>query len=185
MWKLPKTNRDPDYDSLIKTALIAHLGEAVRELQRNQHQQESSAIVESGSEPAQTLCSVLEALFVHKLRDSFIDRVSNVFKGDVVRQPSPNFWPFLLRFSHRHTTEYLADSCPWLRSDIGRCRGWVRIVLNDGMITSYLDLLAGEKRLLNDFYEKQAFLRDPENVDIALKLLRGLESLQFHLVMFH
>jgi len=158
------------------------LGEAVREVQRQQQYQAADAVVEGSSEAAHTLCCVIEAVFIHRLRDSFVEKVSSVFSGDLVRQPSPNFWPFLLGFSHRHSLEYLNDSCPWLRSDIGRCRGWIRLVLNDGMLSSYLDVLAGERRLLNDFYDRQAFLRDPEHLDIARKLLNGLEILQFRLV---
>lgn len=46
------------------------------------------------------------------------------------------------------------------------------------------DLLVGERRLLNDFYERQAYLRDPEHLDIARKLLNGLEMLQFRLVNY-
>lgn len=185
MWKRQKTRDDMNYDALIKTALTGHLGEAVREVQRQQQQQQqqSTAVVEGNSESAHTLCCVLEALLIHRLRDSFIDKVSSVFSGDVIRQPSPNFWPFLLGFSHRHSVDYLSDSCPWLRTDIGRCRGWIRLVLNDGMFTSYLDLLAGERRLLGDFYERQAYLRDPEHLDIARKLLSGLEMLQFRLAV--
>ena len=185
MWKRQKARDDLNYDALIKTALTGHLGEAVREVQRQQQQQQASAaVVEGISESAHTLCCVVEALFIHRLRDSFIDKVSSVFSGDVVRQPSPNFWPFLLGFSHRHSVDYLSDSCPWLRTDIGRCRGWIRLVLNDGMLTSYLELLAGERRLLNDFYDRQAYLRDPEHLDIARKLLSGIEMLQFRLVNY-
>lgn len=47
-----------------------------------------------------------------------------------------------------------------------------------------VDLLAGERRLLGDFYERQAYLRDPEHLDIARKLLSGLEMLQFRLVNY-
>lgn len=186
MWKRQQAKDDVNYDSLIKTALTGHLGEAVREVQRQYQQQQhaavAEAVVEGNSDAAHTLCCVVEALFIHRLRDSFIDKVSSVLSGDVVRQPSPNFWPFLLGFSHRHSIEYVTDSCPWLRSDIGRCRGWIRLVLNDGMLSSYLEVLAGERRLLNDFYDRHAFLRDPEHLDIARKLLSGVETLQFRLV---
>ena len=184
MWKRQKTKEDLNYDSLIKTGLTGHLGEAVREVQRQQQQQSTAATVEGSSEAAHTLCCVIEALFIHRLRDSFIEKVSNVFSGDVIRQPSPNFFPFLLGFSHRHSIDYITDSCPWLRTDIGRCRGWIRLVINDGMLSSYLELLAGERRLLGDFYDRQAYLRDPEHLDIARKLLSGIEMLQFRLVKY-
>jgi hypothetical protein len=51
------------------------------------------------------------------------------------------------------------------------------------MLSSYLELLAGERRLLSDFYDRQAYLRDPEHLDIARKLLSGLEMIQFRLVL--
>jgi RUN domain len=58
----------------------------------------------------------------------------------------------------------------------------IRTVLNDGMLSSYLELLGVEKRLLNDFYDREAFLRDPEHLDIARKLLSGklLPNLSFN-----
>ena len=125
MWKRTNKSKDQtrDYDRLIKTSLTGHLGEAVRELQRQQALGHTDA-VESSSEAAHSLCCVVEALFVHRLRDSFVEKVSSVFSGDVVRQPAPNFWPFVLAFSHRHSIDYLQSSCSWLKTDIGRCRGW-------------------------------------------------------------
>jgi len=185
MWKKKKTKEEANYDALVKTAMMAHLGEAVREVQRQQAAApyHSDAAIESNSEAAHTFCCVVEALFVHKLRDSFVDKVSSVFSGDIIRQPSPNFWPFLLAFSHRNSIDFVLERCSWLRSDIGRCRGWIRLVLNDGMLSSYLELLSTEQRLLNDFYEKEAFLRDAEKLDIARKMLNGVEVLQFRLAV--
>ena len=184
MWNRKKTREELNYDSLVKTAMTGHLGEAVREVQRRQAADTGTdAAIESNSEATHTFCCVVEALFIHRLRDSFIDKVSSVFSGDVIRQPSPNFWPLLLAFSHRNSIDFILESCSWLRTDMGRCRGWIRLVLNDGMLSSYLELLATEKRLLADFYEKEAFLRDPEHMDIARKMLNGIEMLPFRLAV--
>jgi len=188
MWKRKKTREESNYDSLVKTAMTGHLGEAVREVQRRQAADagagtRADAPIDSNSEATHTFCCIVEALFIHRLRDSFIDKVSSVFSGDIIRQPSPNFWPLLMAFSHRNSIDFVLESCSWLRTDIGRCRGWIRLVLNDGMLSSYLELLATEKRLLEDFYEKGAFLRDPEHMDIARKMLNGIEMLPFQLAV--
>lgn len=184
MWKRKKTREELNYDSLVKTAMTGHLGEAVREVQRRQAADAGvDAAIESNSEATHAFCCVVEALFIHRLRDSFVDKVSSVFSGDVIRQPSPNFWPLLMAFSHRTSIDFVLENCSWLRTDIGRCRGWIRLVLNDGMLSSYLELLATEKRLLADFYEKEAFLRDPEHMDIARKMLNGIEMFPFRLAV--
>lgn len=187
MWKRSKTNNKDNpkhYDTLIKASLVAHLGEAVRELQRQQAANElPNDSVDSSGEAAHSLCCVIEALFIHKLRDSFADKVSNVFSAEVIRHPAPSFWSFLVAFSHRNSIDFLSRSCSWLRSDIGRCRGWIRLVLNDGMLSSYLELLATERRVLNDFYDKEAFLRDTEHLDIARNMLNGIDMLQFRLAV--
>lgn len=51
------------------------------------------------------LCTSIEAIFLHGLKDSFLSHTLNVLVGESTRKPSPNFWVALLLFLHRHSIE--------------------------------------------------------------------------------
>ena len=51
---------------------------------------------------ALSLCSALEAVFLHGLKDSLLNRVTEALSGpDYDAMPQPSFWGPLLVFSHR------------------------------------------------------------------------------------
>lgn len=52
-----------------------------------------------------SLCTTIEAVFLHGLKDSFLRQTINVISGEIDRRPEPNFWPALLVFSHKQTIE--------------------------------------------------------------------------------
>lgn len=54
------------------------------------------------------LCSILEAIFIHGLKDSLGDRISSMFLGDLDRMPVPNFWHVVLIISHRDLIEQVS-----------------------------------------------------------------------------
>lgn len=54
------------------------------------------------------LCSVLEAIFIHGLKDSLGDRLSSIFLTDVDRMPVPNFWLVVMVVSHRELIEQVS-----------------------------------------------------------------------------
>ncbi|KAK2718612.1 hypothetical protein QYM36_005826 [Artemia franciscana] len=119
------------------------------------------------------LISCLEAVFVHKLRDSFIDKVAYVLTGEVFKQPEPNLWTLILSISHKHQVIALNES-DYITTDIGRSRSWIRLVLNEGLMGSFVESLRRDSRLLNQFYEKDAFLKDS---DCCLRLRKQLALL--------
>lgn len=56
-------------------------------------------------EASSTLCTTLEAIFLHGLKDSLLWNTFNVIAGDEERRPEPSFWPPLLIFLHKQVIE--------------------------------------------------------------------------------
>ncbi|EFO91452.1 hypothetical protein CRE_11842 [Caenorhabditis remanei] len=126
------------------------------------------------SEITQNLCNSIEAIFIHGLRDPFF------LKGTrYAKYPEPNFWPFVSKFSHRSITNQI--SClGQVRTEIGKSRAWIRIVLNENALSQYLDLLATEITAIQQFYSDEAFLRlltNSEHSERIRGLLKPLTSL--------
>lgn len=84
-------------DSLIKDSLQAQLASCIKDIQLDQAH---SGQFVSGSEAAEALCIILEAIFIHGVKESITDRFV-IAMGDPDIRPQPNFWPALLVFSHR------------------------------------------------------------------------------------
>lgn len=60
------------------------------------------------SDNTNALCNVLEAIFIHGLRDSFSEKMSVLLGADPDRMPVPNFWPVVLIISHRDLIEQVS-----------------------------------------------------------------------------
>lgn len=56
-------------------------------------------------EATSTLCTTLEAIFLHGLKDSLLWNTINVIAGDEERRPEPSFWAPLLIFMHKQVIE--------------------------------------------------------------------------------
>ncbi|NXL39479.1 PKHM1 protein, partial [Glaucidium brasilianum] len=50
----------------------------------------------------------------------------------------------------------------FINTDVGRCRAWLRLALNDGLVECYLKLLLREKSRLPEYYQATALLLDAE-----------------------
>ncbi|KAK8740633.1 hypothetical protein OTU49_003003 [Cherax quadricarinatus] len=132
------------------------------------------------SDNTNALCNVLEAIFIHGLRDSLGERMSSFLGSDPDRMPVPNFWPVVLIISHRDLIEQVSE-LSFISSEVGRSRAWVRLAINQGQICSYLSVLLHDSRTLKDYYRRTAFLRDAERSDIMLRVLQPVSALTFNL----
>lgn len=56
-------------------------------------------------ESTSTLCTTLEAIFLHGLKDSLLWNTISVIAGDEERRPEPSFWAPLLIFMHKQVIE--------------------------------------------------------------------------------
>uniref|UniRef100_A0A1I8E8G5 RUN domain-containing protein n=1 Tax=Wuchereria bancrofti TaxID=6293 RepID=A0A1I8E8G5_WUCBA len=122
-------------------------------------------------ESTQILCNTVEALFIHGLKTAFFQK-----KPRSSRYPEPNFWPFVSKYTHKAVLDQIATSNQ-IKTEIGKSRAWVRILLNENTIENYLNLLSRNNITLSKFYEKWAFLRDTERMNVLSGYMKGLARL--------
>ncbi|XP_064097696.1 pleckstrin homology domain-containing family M member 1-like isoform X1 [Macrobrachium nipponense] len=177
-------------EAAISASLIARLQEAVQSVLQPGSRGEFSDARSSPaslnrsllglSDNTNALCNVLEAIFIHGLRDSLGERMSSLLGSDPDRMPVPNFWPVIMVISHRDFMEQVSE-LSFITSEVGRSRAWVRLALNQGQVCSYLSVLLQDNRTLKDYYRTTAFLRDTERSDIMLRVLQPISTLTFNL----
>lgn len=63
-----------------------------------------------------------------------------------------------------------------MNTEIGQCRAWIRLVVNDCLLSSYLMLIRQDIRAIRAYYNTHALMRDSELLDVAQRLIEGLES---------
>lgn len=95
--------------------------------------------------------------------------------------PETNFWLAAVTFSPKRVVQAVG-ALKQIRGDVGRSRAWVRLALNDGEVVNYLSAMKDSK-LLSDFYEKDALIRDLETMDVIIKYLLGIQVYKFELAL--
>ncbi|XP_017404809.1 pleckstrin homology domain-containing family M member 1 isoform X2 [Cebus imitator] len=140
-------------------------------------------VVTSEDGDANTMCSALEAVFIHGLYAKHIRAEAGGKRKKSAHQkslPQPVFWPLLKAVTHKHIISEL-EHLTFVNTDVGRCRAWLRLALNDGLMECYLKLLLEEQARLREYYQPTALLRDAEESEFLLSFLQGLTSLSFEL----
>lgn len=161
-------------ESSVKELLTAEVMTTVKSIQF-----EFSQECEASDETINSLCNVLEAIFIHGLKETLADRMSSVL-GDPDQRPCPEFWSVLMIFSHSEVIKQITRLSQ-ITTDVGRSRAWLRLSLNEGMITSYLLMISQDNSSLSPYYKRFAFLRDLEALGVVTKLLEGLTRFSFSL----
>lgn len=82
-------------EDLVKESLITQLSSSIKEVQLEMAQDNVCTDITA------SLCTVLEAIFIHGLKDTFMNRVSQAIGVDPDQRPEPSCWGPLLIFSHR------------------------------------------------------------------------------------
>ncbi|KAF2976388.1 hypothetical protein EK904_013536, partial [Melospiza melodia maxima] len=162
---------------LVKKQLVS----AIKALQKQYVS--SDTVVTSDDSNANTLCSALEAVFVHGLKAKHIKAESGGKgrkSGGRGPLPQPVFWGLLKSITHRNIVSEL-EQLMFINTDVGRCRAWLRLALNDGLMECYLKLLLRDRTRLHDYYQAPALLLDAEECEFLLCYLQGLSSLTFEL----
>uniref|UniRef100_A0A8D2B1V5 Pleckstrin homology domain-containing family M member 1 n=1 Tax=Sciurus vulgaris TaxID=55149 RepID=A0A8D2B1V5_SCIVU len=140
-------------------------------------------VVTSEDGDANTMCSALEAVFIHGLHAKHIRAEAGGKRKKSAHQkplPQPVFWSLLKAVTHKHIISEL-EHLVFVNTDVGRCRAWLRLALNDGLMECYLKLLLQEQARLCEYYQPTALLRDAEEGEFLLSFLQGLTSLSFEL----
>ncbi|XP_056368024.1 pleckstrin homology domain-containing family M member 1 isoform X3 [Oenanthe melanoleuca] len=162
---------------LIKKQLV----NAIKALQKQYVS--SDTVVTSDDGNANTLCSALEAVFVHGLKAKHIKAETGgkgKKSGGRGPLPQPVFWGLLKSITHRNIVSEL-EQLVFINTDVGRCRAWLRLALNDSLMECYLKLLLRDCSRLHEYYQTPALLLDTEECEFLLCYLQGLSSLTFEL----
>lgn len=168
-------------DSILKESIINNLSESVKDIQYNNQFEENFHSVLGSTDSTSTLCMALEAVFLHGLKDTLLRKAKNALTGDSDQQPEPNFWPLVLVLSHRQNIDQIS-LLPQINTEIGQCRAWLRIALNECLLSSYMSTLHKNISAIKPFYNRNALVCDPEILDVAQRLVEGLETcVQFNL----
>lgn len=173
-----KKQYDPTKENFIKSRILDSLAEAIKVIQsENKDLNVSLGLTESTAR----LCSVLEALFIHGLKSTFLGRFPSWGGGDFSpRLPEPSFWTFALLYSHKQVISSIEKSSQ-ITTEVGKARAWLRLALNDGLLVSYLLTMTRDKSSLSVHYENYAMLRDLERIDLARSYVTGLEIFSLNL----
>ncbi|XP_076008125.1 pleckstrin homology domain-containing family M member 1 [Genypterus blacodes] len=142
----------------------------------------SDAVVTSEDSDANVLCCALEAIFIHGIKSKYIrsEAGGRSKKGDRGPLPQPFFWSLLKAVTHRDVVTEL-EKLSYVGTDVGRCRAWLRLALNHGLLECYLASLFREKSKLQAHYQHSALLMNAEDREVLLSYLQGLASLTFSL----
>ncbi|CAJ1080121.1 pleckstrin homology domain-containing family M member 1 [Xyrichtys novacula] len=142
----------------------------------------SDAVVTSEDSDANLLCCALEAIFIHGIKTKYIrsEVGSRGRKGNRGSLPQPFFWSLLKTVTHRDVITEL-EKISFVSSDVGRCRAWLRLALNHGLLECYLASLFREDSKLRAHYQPSALLLNAEEREVLLSYLQGLASLTFNL----
>ncbi|KAM3842591.1 pleckstrin homology domain-containing family M member 1 [Diretmus argenteus] len=142
----------------------------------------SDAVVTSEDGDANLLCSALEAIFIHAIKSKYIrsEAGSRSRKGNRGTLPQPFFWSLLKTVTHRDVITEL-EKLSFVSTDVGRCRAWLRLALNHGLLECYLASLFREGSKLQAHYQPTALLLNLEEREVLLSYLQGLASLTFSL----
>lgn len=166
-------------NTLVKDSLQKQLNTSVMEMQGATGVEDGQPI--GNCDEAMTLCSVLEAIFLHGLKDSLLNRVTEALSGpDFDAMPQPSFWGPLLVFSHRQIIDQI-QSMRQITTEVGYCRAWIRLALNEGLLSSYLCSIRRDNSALKPYYDRAAFIRDADLVDVAQRLIESLDNVNFEL----
>ncbi|XP_063965115.1 uncharacterized protein LOC129276665 isoform X1 [Lytechinus pictus] len=146
----------------IKLTLSKEVASSIKKLQRDHISLDSA--IRSG-DTANRFCNVMEAILLHELKDSY---------------SSKTFWPFLMKFTHRDVIEQIKE-LSFIKTEVGFCRAWVRLALNDCLMESYMSAILRDSKAIRQYYGRNSFLRDPEQPFIITNYLQGLGNFSFQL----
>ncbi|XP_070150060.1 pleckstrin homology domain-containing family M member 2 [Polyergus mexicanus] len=165
---------------LVRDSLQKQLNTSVMEMQSAPTVSEDGVV--SNCDETMTLCSVLEAIFLHGLKDTLLNRVTEALSGpDFDAMPQPSFWGPLLVFSHRQIIDQI-QALSQVTTEVGYCRAWIRLALNEGLLASYFCSIRRDNSALKPYYNRSAYMRDVDLVEVAQRLIESLDYVRFELV---
>ncbi|XP_067946322.1 pleckstrin homology domain-containing family M member 1-like [Watersipora subatra] len=172
-------SKDPDIvevsrEKRVKDAIVAELRACLRNIQSTQQARRPGEPIYT-SDSSNQLCTVFEAVLLHGHKTT---RGIKRQQFDSKAFEHCSFWPLVQRVTHKGTIGQL-KSLVYIKTETGFCRAWVRLAVNDGLIESYFSALLAQPKVLSQYYNKTAFLRDIEQPGILVKLIQVLEAANY------
>ncbi|BFZ23792.1 hypothetical protein BsWGS_26830 [Bradybaena similaris] len=181
MFKWREGQQEVIHHTNIRRGITSSFARALKVLQQKHLQFNEEEFIYS-NDASNNLCNSLEAAFLHGLKDSVAHKLT-AYVGLTAAPDSStvmNFWSVVAKFTHSDVVTQL-QNLTQINTEIGLCRAWVRIALNDGLMESYLHSMIVDTKTLKYFYHSYAYLRDHEQPGILKNYLTGLMSLEFKL----
>lgn len=91
-------------ESVIKDNILKRLSESVKEIQLYSMEENISGDIKDITEAGNNLCTVIESIFLHELRDSIVHKMRRAI-ADLDEMPEPNFWMHLRIITHKDTLD--------------------------------------------------------------------------------
>ncbi|XP_070207825.1 pleckstrin homology domain-containing family M member 1-like isoform X2 [Littorina saxatilis] len=159
--------------------LTHHFHRSLKCLQQKEHIDGATIF---SNEASNNLCNVLEAVFLHGAKDNVVAKLVSYAQGiqGTNNEVKTNFWNVVKKFTHQDVIIQLKQLSQ-ITSEIGYCRAWVRLAINDGLMASYLASMTADMKALRTFYHTWAYLLDYEQPEILRNHLTGLMNLHFNL----
>ncbi|XP_057355500.1 pleckstrin homology domain-containing family M member 1-like [Manis pentadactyla] len=142
-------------------------------------------MVTSEDGDANTMCSTLEAVFIHGWHTKHIQAEAGGKREKSTPQkplPQPVIWSLLKAVTHKHIISELEHPI-FVSTGVGPCQAWLRLALNDGLMEGYLKLLLQEQAGLWEYCQPTALLRDAKEGEFLLSFLQRLTSLVFQTLL--
>ncbi|KAI8796155.1 pleckstriny domain-containing family M member 1 [Biomphalaria glabrata] len=161
----------------VKKGITILFSKTLKLLQHKHLQLDDAEFIYS-NDASNNLCNVLEAVFLHGLKDSVTQKLTayvGLAASSLDTTSGLNFWNVAAKFTHKDVIVQL-QSLSQITTPIGWCRAWVRMALNDGLMQSYLHSMIVDVKTLKYFYHSFAYLRDFEQPGILNNLLTVLEE---------
>ncbi|CAI9720082.1 sorting nexin-29-like isoform X2 [Octopus vulgaris] len=170
------SNHDEEKENARKVKITKELSKTLKALQASQMFDEP---VQS-NELSNRLCDILEAIFLHGLKEPVTHKLKMFMQPTSGQVTTLNFWKFISRFTHKNVIAQIQD-LNQIKTDVGYCRVWIRLALNDGILGSYIDVMTADVQALDSFYHHLSYLRDLEQPGILKSYVQGITAFQFEL----
>ncbi|XP_017769273.1 PREDICTED: sorting nexin-29 isoform X2 [Nicrophorus vespilloides] len=132
-----------------------------------------------------SLCTSLEAVFEHGLRNRPLEKISTLKQvSEVVtttlhlNNDTPSYWPFIKKHLTRHEFERF-ELLKQVWTNGGKCKAWIRSSLNERSLERNFHKVLSDPDLLHTYYEHWAFLCDHERSNLLPNMAAGLASILF------
>lgn len=130
------------------------------------------------------LLTQFEAIFQHGLKKTKVNAFRQVGQvaGIVKLDCEAGFWSFVkVHLGKLEEERFL--SLQKATSDAGRGRAWLRSSLNEHSLEKYFHHMLGNRTVISQFYEKEAFLMNDELASMLPMIAAGLSSILFALTV--